>query len=156
MADPRSVLVEVRRFNSDYTHLLFILYHTIQSMEKDPAFLKSKQDYVIRKVNSIMRSHPSIKYDIRFRSGKVKTAGTVLTDPKTHFRNFVFSNYWIKAFFTYELLNLIKHECAHALTEKEGGHGPKFVATCKKIGCASKWQRGVPTSIDVYASMLKR
>jgi hypothetical protein len=121
-------------------------------MEKDPKFLKMKQDYVIRKVRSIMKSYPSIKYDIRFRNGKVKTAGTVLTDPKTHFHNFVFSNYWIKAFFTYELLNLIKHECAHAITP--GGHGPKFVAVCKKLGCAAKWQHGIPTSIDVYASML--
>ena len=124
-------------------------------MEKDPAFLKMKQDYVVKKVHSIMKSHPSIKYDIRFRNGKVKTAGTVLIDPKTHFRNFVFSNYWIKAFFTHELLNLIKHECAHAIVHG-GGHDAKFVTACKKLGCASKWQHGIPTSIDVYAAMLKR
>ena len=124
-------------------------------MEKYSEFLKMKQNYVIRKVHSIMKSYPSIKYDIRFRNGKVKTAGTVLIDPKTHFRNFVFSNYWIKAFFTHELLNLIKHECAHAIVHV-GGHDIKFITACKKLNCASKWQRGTPTSIDVYAAMLKK
>lgn len=121
-------------------------------MVSDKDFLKMKQRYVINKVNSIMKSHPSIKYDIKFRDGKIKTAGTILEDPKTHFKTFVFSNYWIKAFFTYELTNLIKHECAHAISDSS--HGEKFIQTCKKLGCSKKWQARKTDNIDVYAVML--
>jgi len=53
-------------------------------------FLKLKQKYIIKKINSIMKSHPSIRYEIRFRNGKRKTAGTVLEDPKTHFKHLYF------------------------------------------------------------------
>jgi hypothetical protein len=97
----------------------------------NPEFLKLKQQYVIKKVNDIMKSHPKIKYDIQFRSGKIKTAGTVLEDPKTHFKNFIFSNYWIQAFLKYELDGLIKHECAHAISDNT--HGNKFIMTCNKM-----------------------
>ena len=120
---------------------------------EDEAFLKSKQSYVVRKINSIMKSHPKIKYDIKFRSGKQKTFGTALQDSKTHFVNFIFSNYWIKALFTYELSNLIKHECAHVIGDNT--HGKKFVETCKKLKCSKKWQVAKPENVDVYASMLK-
>ena len=116
-------------------------------------FLKSKQLYVVRKINSIMKSYPRVKYDIKFRNGKQKTFGTVLQDPKTHFVNFVFSNYWIKALFTYELSNLIKHECAHVISDDQ--HGKKFVEACKKLKCSKKWQVAKPENVDVYSSMLK-
>jgi hypothetical protein len=56
-------------------------------------FLESKQQYIIQKVTNIMKSHPSIRYEIKFRNGKMKTAGTILEDERTHFKTFVFSNY---------------------------------------------------------------
>jgi predicted metal-dependent hydrolase len=119
---------------------------------EDSDYLKSKQKYVIKKVNSIMKHYPSKKYEVRFRNGKVKTAGTVLQDTKTHFTTFVFSNYLIQAFYPYELDNLIKHECAHVISDDT--HGEKFKKICKKLKCSKKWQQKNIDKIDVYSNMI--
>lgn len=116
--------------------------------------LKSKQKFVIQKVNSIMRSYPDIKYEIKFREGKRKTLGTVLDNPKTNFKTFIFSNYWLKALFTYELVGLIKHECAHAISDTERGHGKKFKKICSSLKCPKKWRTRAASNIDVYGEML--
>jgi len=118
-------------------------------------FLQLKQKYTITKVNAIMRYYPSEKYEIRFRNGKIKTAGTVLEDKKTHFKTFIFSNYWIQALLSHELDNLIKHECAHAISDM-CGHGNRFIKICKKLKCSKKWQTSRTENINVYSSMLKK
>jgi hypothetical protein len=59
-----------------------------------------------------------------------------------------------KLFLTYELNNLIKHECAHAIAPIHENHGNKFKKICKKLKCSKKWQSAIPEKISVYSSML--
>lgn len=118
-----------------------------------PEFLKSKQKYVIKKINTIMKPHPKIKYEIKFRNGKKNTFGTVLDDPKTNFKTFIFSNYWIQALLPYELDGLIKHECAHAISDTEHGHGKKFKTICNQLKCQKKWQSR-KVNVDAYGKLL--
>jgi|WetSurMetagenome_2_1015567.scaffolds.fasta_scaffold789223_2 hypothetical protein len=117
-------------------------------------YLKSRQQHVIKKVTSIMQKYPLIKYNIKFRNGKLNTAGTILTDVKTKFKTFIFSNYIIMILLPYELDNLIKHECAHAIID-ETGHGEKFTSVCKKLKCSKKWHSR-KANMDVYGSLINK
>jgi hypothetical protein len=116
--------------------------------------LKSRQQYVIKKVTSIMKKYPVIKYNIKFRNGKRSTAGTIWTDTKTKFKTFIFSNYIIMILLPYELDNLIKHECAHAIID-ETGHGEHFVKVCKKLKCSKKWHFR-EANMDVYGELVNK
>lgn len=120
---------------------------------EDSEFLKRKQIFVINKITSIMKNYPQVKYDIKFRNGKKNTAGTILYDPKTHLNTFIFSNYWIVAMFTTELVNLIKHECAHAISDAVG-HGEKFKKICNDLKCQKRWQTRSIKNMKVYGCML--
>jgi ribulose 1,5-bisphosphate synthetase/thiazole synthase len=117
-------------------------------------YLKLCQQHVIKKVTSIMKNYPSIKYNIKFRNGKRVTAGTIWTDTKTNFKTFIFSNYNIMILLPYELDNLIKHECAHAIID-ETGHGEHFVKVCKKLKCSKKWHVR-ETDVDVYGLLVNK
>jgi hypothetical protein len=115
--------------------------------------LKRRQQYVIKKVTTIMQPHAAIKYSIQFRDGKIKTAGTILEDVETQFKQFIFSNYWIQILSVRDLNDLIKHECAHALSH--GGHGSDFKKICEKIKCSKKWQFA-KTDVCIDSSLLKK
>lgn len=115
--------------------------------------LKIKQQYIIRKIHTIMNPYPKIKYEIKFRSGKKNTFGTVLDDPKTNFKTFIFSNYWIQVLLPYELNGLIKHECAHAISDTEKGHDIKFKQICTRLKCQKKWQNR-KVDVDVYGELM--
>jgi hypothetical protein len=117
----------------------------------DP-FLKSKQQFVIKTINNIMRSYPNIKYNIKFREGKKNTPGTLLTDTITKEHTFVFSNYYLKALLTYELTNLIKHECAHAISGEQ--HTKQFKTISKKLHLPERWQHRKIKNIAIYNSMI--
>jgi hypothetical protein len=115
-------------------------------------YLKSQQQYIIKKINFIMKKYPSIKYNIKFRNGKSKTGGTILTTVETNFKTFIFSNSLIIALLPGELDNLIKHECAHAIIP-ETGHGEHFIKVCNKLKCSKRWQKGKVNNIQVYSNM---
>jgi hypothetical protein len=120
-------------------------------------FLKERQQYVIMKINVIMRLHPSKKYEIKFRNKKIKTAASVLQEVKSpYFITFIFSNYWIQKLVLYELENLIKHECAHAILNNEHGHGSKFAEVCKSLKCSKKWQARFTNQATVHPHNVKK